>query len=128
MRLFNGPSVAIKPENVRQVISGARVVGTSQQTLNGREAASAVFDGPSARYVLEGLTGGESAVSLRPENVLLPPGTRVAMQGLQSRPELNGRAGKVVSSDGERYTVHVAPDEMVRVRLGAVVALHTSAL
>merc|ERR1719231_467784 len=37
-------SIAIKPSNVRQLISDARVVGTSKQELNGRVAASATYD------------------------------------------------------------------------------------
>merc|ERR1719434_121758 len=39
--------VAIKTRNVRQVISEARIEGTSQEALNGRIAASAVFDSDS---------------------------------------------------------------------------------
>ena len=65
----------------------------------------------SARYVLEGLS--ERPISIKPDHLVLPPGTRFTIRGLQSRPELNGRAAKVVSSDGvERYTVtyvHASP-------------------
>ena len=114
----------MRPANVRQVICEARVEFTSQPALNGRVAASAVFDSASGRYVVEGIS--DTPLSLKPENLLLPPDTRVTIAGVNSRPELNGQPGKVVSSDGkERYTIRVArTGEQVALRFGAVVALH----
>ena len=76
------------------------------------------------RYVVEGIT--DKAIAIKPENLVLPPGTRVTITGVSSRPALNGQAGKIVGSDGtERYTVQLAQSgEQVRVKFGAVVSLH----
>jgi len=117
----NGATVALRPANVRQVIAEARVAGTSQPELNGRVAAAATFDRASGRYRAEGLTKDGGLVGLKPEHVVLPPRTRVAVNGVSSRPALNGQVGAVVSSDAERYTVKL-PHETVRLRFGAVAA------
>ena len=119
--------VAVRPANVRQIISEVRVEGTSQPTLNGRVAASAVYDAGSARYILEGLS--EQPIAVKPENLVLPPGTRVNITGLQSRPELNGRPARIIGSDGvERYTVELVDRgggvEQLKVKFGSVVPLH----
>lgn len=125
VRLSSGSrqEIAIKPSNVRQVITEARIEGTSQVALNGRIAASAVFDSASGRYIVDGVA--EHSISIKPENLVLPPDTRVTISGVNSRAELNGRPGMVISGDGERYTVSLADGgEQIRVKLGAVVPLH----
>ena len=125
VRLMNGENeVAVRSRNVRQVVSEARVEGTSQENLNGRVAASAVYDSESGRYHVEGIY--ESPLAIKPEHLVLPPDTRVTVVGVNSRPELNGLAGTVLSSDGkERYTVQLAHSgEQLKLRFGAVVSLH----
>ena len=114
----------MRPANVRQIIAEARVEGTSNAEYNGRIAASASFDTPSGRYVVEGVA--ERPVAIKPENLILPPHTRVTITGVSSRPELNGKAATIMSSDGrERYTVQVGESgEQMRLKLGAVVGLH----
>lgn len=116
--------VAIKPANVRQLINEARVEGTSQEMLNGSTAATAVFDSESKRYIVEGVA--QNPIAIKPDNLVLPPSTRVSIAGVSSRPELNGKAGKIVGAGaGDRYTVQLANSgEQVRLRYGAVVALH----
>jgi len=105
-------------------VSEARVDFTSQDNLNGRIAASAVFESASGRWVVEGVS--ERPIAIKPENLVLPPGTRVTITGLSARADLNGQAATVVSSDGaERYTVELAASgEQLKVRFGAVVGLH----
>ena len=85
-------------------------------------AASAVYDTASGRYVLEGIS--ERPIAIKPENLVLPTGTRVTVAAVQSRPELNGQAGRVLSSDGvERYTVEMGSGEQLKLRFGAVLPL-----
>ena len=116
--------VAIKPRNVMQVVSEARIEGTSQANLNGKVAASAVFDVASQRYVIEGIS--EKPIAIRPDNLILPTSTQVVIKGLQSRPDLNGQAGVIVGSDGkERYTVDVGGrGEQMKLKLSSVLPLH----
>ncbi|KAL1526793.1 hypothetical protein AB1Y20_015489 [Prymnesium parvum] len=116
----NGTSSSIKPENLNQVVAGATVVGTSQLELNGRQAAQAVFDRSKGRYLLEGLTAGNGVISLKPTNVRLPVETRVMIQGLQSRPDLNGAVGKIEEASHDRYTIGLRDGTQVKVKFGCV--------
>merc|ERR1719446_279376 len=126
-----GNSLSVRPSNVRQIVSEARVVGTSQPRLNGRIAAAATFDPGSKRYRVEGLTENGLSLALKPENVLLPPRCRVKVCNVQSRPEINGRSGSIVEVQGERYVVELPSSELssdglaserISLRLGAVAA------
>jgi len=118
-----GHSLAVKPKNVQQIVSDAKVVGTSQEQLNGRVAPSAIYDAASKRYRVEGLTSDGKTLALKPENVLLPARTQVTIEGVQSRPALNGKRGRIVNVDtaANRYVVATG-DEQLRLRIGTVVA------
>ena len=117
-------SIAVRPDNLRQIITSARVVGLrSQPHLNGRVAASATYDPRSKRYCAEGLSENGSTLSLKPENLMLPQSTRVLIDGVQSRPSLNGRRGQIVGVDDERYVVELPGEEPVKLRYGAVIAM-----
>lgn len=116
-------TVAIKPSNVVQIVSDATVVGTSQARYNGRVAAAATYDAASKRYRVEGLTPDGKTLALKPENVRLPERTQVTIDGVQSRPALNGKRGRIVDVDSAagRYTV-ATHDEHVKLRFGTVIA------
>ena len=120
--LADGVSIAVRPQNLRQVISEATIVGTSQRDLNGKTAAAATYDHASKRYRCEGLKHDGSVLSLRPENVILPQECRVKIDGVSSRKELNGRIGKVSGVENERYIVQLSNNEAVRLKFGAVAA------
>lgn len=112
----------VRPQNVRQVLTDARVVGVKNEgSLNGRVASAASYDASSKRYKCEGLKGDRTVVALKPENVVLPKRCRVVVDGVQSRPALNGKVGAVVDADTERYVIQL-PDERLRLRFGSVVA------
>ena len=98
-------------------------MGTSQPQLNGRVAPAATYDKGSKRYRVEGLSENGSTLALKPENVQLPHKTRVTIDGVVSRKELNGRAGRIVDVENDRYVVELPEtNEMMRLRFGAVAA------
>jgi len=119
----NGKSIAVKREHVVQVVTSARVVGTSQVALNDKMISAATYDKASKRYKCEGLRPDGTVLALKPENVLLPQDCRVTIECVKSRPALNGRIGNIVGIENEsqRYVVQMA-DEAVRLRFGAVAA------
>merc|ERR1719502_397600 len=120
--LGEGGTLSVKPANVRQVVSEARVVGTSQPQLNGKVAAAATYDTQSKRYRVEGLAGNGGVVALKPENVVLPHKTRVTIDGVVSRPTLNGRSGRIIDVTNDRYVVEVPGEDPLKLRFGAVAA------
>lgn len=122
--LQEGGTLAARPDNVRQVVTEAVVTGTSQDALNGKAAAAATFDRASKRYRCEGLRADGSVVSLKPEHLALPKDTRVRIEGVSSRPELNGAVGTVAAVDlaAGRYNVQLPSVAPVSLRFGAVAA------
>ncbi|KOO21578.1 hypothetical protein Ctob_001649 [Chrysochromulina tobinii] len=123
--------VAVKPLNVRQLISGAILDASARSKfgLEGSVSGTAVYDSIGAVYTVTDLqppTGDYKSLKVKPENLILPAGTRVNASGLNSRPELNGKPGKIVSSEGsERYVVEMAGSfEQLKLKFGNVVALH----
>jgi len=122
--LEGGSALAVQAANITPVISRPRVVGTSRPHLNGRVAAAATYDRQSKRYRVEGLTESGNVIALKPDNVVLPEGTSVVLDGVVARPSLNGKRGRIVGVDGERerYLVQMAADEQLRLRFGAVAA------
>ena len=116
-----GGTLAVRPHNVRQVLTEARIIGTSKQELNGRVASSAVYESATKRYRCEGLKPDGTVLSVKAENVVLPVESRVTIEGVQSRPELNGKVGRIDAVESERYVVNVGK-EVVRLRFGAVAA------
>jgi len=117
-----GASLSVRPLNVRQIISEARVTGTSQPLLNGRVAPFAIFDETSKRYVVEGVTESGKAIAIKPDNLVLPAHTTIKIEGLTSRPQLNGRCGQIVDVEPDRYVVRLQGDTHLRLRFGAVAA------
>jgi len=121
--LADSSIISVKGANILQVVSAAKVIGTSQAALNGKVAASATYDASSKRYRVEGLTADGKTLAVKPENLVLPERTVVTIDGVQSRPALNGKRGRIVDIDtaAERYTV-ATTDEQIRLRFGTVVA------
>jgi len=120
--LQDGSNLAVRRTNLRQVVSEARVVGTTQPSMNGRVAASATFDPVSKRYRVEGLTSNGNIIALKPENIVLPQKTRVTIDGVVSRPSLNGQTGSIIDVNSDRYVVQLPHNEQLSLRFGAVAA------
>mmetsp|Transcript_51257 Transcript_51257/g.133104 ORF Transcript_51257/g.133104 Transcript_51257/m.133104 type:complete len:373 (-) Transcript_51257:209-1327(-) len=124
-----GNEVAIKPLNVRQVITGARIDRATSEHygFSGSISGSAVYDTLNACYMVTNLPSSDIiGVKVKPENLILPEDTRVTAVGLLGRPELNGKAGRIVGADGgERYVVEMAvTGEQMKLKYSNVVALH----
>jgi curved DNA-binding protein CbpA len=115
--------VSVRPKNVRQVLNGiARVFGTSQEAINGKVPTVATFDVTTRRYQCTGLKDDGSVLSIKPENLILPKECTVTIDGVQSKPALNGRIGRIRDIENERYVVQLDESEAVRLRFGCVTA------
>ena len=117
-------SIAVRLDNLRQVISSAKVVGCqTQPQLNGRVPAAVTYDRQSQRYRAEGLSENGATLALKPENLVLPAATQVTIDGVVSRPALNGKRGLIVDVEEERYVVQTGDGEKLRLKFGTVVAV-----
>mmetsp|Transcript_50214 Transcript_50214/g.162711 ORF Transcript_50214/g.162711 Transcript_50214/m.162711 type:complete len:176 (+) Transcript_50214:1-528(+) len=106
VQLDDGEVLRIRPENLLQSCSAELTGMERKPELNGREGRVTGWDASGGRYHVS-LDG--QVVSLKPDNLILPPGARATVIGLVSQPRWNGSTCKVVSFDRERrrYTVQM---------------------
>merc|ERR1719152_804540 len=118
-----GSPIAIKPANVVQLVTAARVVGTSKAELNDKAISTATYCKSTKRYKCQGLRPDGSVLALKPENVVLPESSRVTIENVKSRPELNGKVGMITGIENGRSRYLVELDgEALSLGFGAVAA------
>ena len=82
----------------------------------------ATFDVETRRYQCKGLREDGSVLSIKPENVRLPKDVTVKIEGVKTKPALNGRVGLIKDVEPERYVVQLNETEAVRLRFDCVAA------
>jgi curved DNA-binding protein CbpA len=106
----------LRPQNITQ-LSSVEVAGlASKPEINGARGEIVNFDQASRRYLV--LTDiPEVALSLRPANCILSPGTCILIDGL-SNPECNGQMAHIVSIDrnAARYTVECDNGKRIKIK------------
>jgi len=114
--LEDGEALSIKGDNLLQALSCEVTGMQSKPELNRQRGVVRDFDAAKGRYVL---ALGAQAVSLKPENLILPKGARAKVVGLVSQPQWNGKVGKVLEFDREkrRYVVQMTADQQLSLKL-----------
>ena len=108
----------VKPSNLLQHVH-VRLHGIeSQPTFNGKRGTIVAWSDHKERYNIH-VMDLRKIVSLKPANVILENGTVGMINGLQSKPELNGRYGTIknFNEDSGRYDVQLSPDQILRLKL-----------
>eukprot|EP00747_Dinoflagellata_sp_TGD_P191926 gnl/TRDRNA2_/TRDRNA2_56006_c1_seq1.p1 gnl/TRDRNA2_/TRDRNA2_56006_c1~~gnl/TRDRNA2_/TRDRNA2_56006_c1_seq1.p1 ORF type:complete len:570 (+),score=92.42 gnl/TRDRNA2_/TRDRNA2_56006_c1_seq1:1-1710(+) len=114
-----GETASLNASNCQHVVFNVRIKGlVVQPELNGvGDALVFEFEQLSGSFKVQ-VTSQKMVLSLPPENIELPSGTSVEIMGVQSRPELNGRRGKIVAFDADvgRYSVQMSAGEIKQLR------------
>jgi len=116
VQLDDGETLALKPDNILQLVRGVRVTGLDKAPeLNGKSGTIFQRNEAKERYYVR--CGGRN-IALKSDNIILPRGTRVCMTGLVKAAHLNGRWGEVLGHDeaSGRYDVAIAQGEQLRVK------------
>lgn len=110
--------IRVKPSNLLQHIHVKLQGIGSKPELNGTQGTVIAWNEHKQRY---SIYASEKAkvVALKPNNVILEPGTVGMIVGLQSKPELNGKYGTVKSwiRDSNRYDVQLSANQIIRVKV-----------
>jgi curved DNA-binding protein CbpA len=110
--------IKVKPTNLLQHVH-VKVHGVeSQPDLNGLKGTIIAWNDQKQRYSVY-VMDRSRVVGLKPTNVILEPGTVGMIMGLISKPELNGRYGRINSwfKDQNRYEVQLSKDQIIRVKV-----------
>mmetsp|Transcript_19463 Transcript_19463/g.47007 ORF Transcript_19463/g.47007 Transcript_19463/m.47007 type:complete len:379 (-) Transcript_19463:60-1196(-) len=111
-------TMSVKPSNLLQH-SHLHLHGLeSRPELNGKRGTIIAWDPTKERYNVY-VIQTSTAMSLKPSNVVLENGTVGQIQGLQSKPELNGKWGTIkdFNSATGRYDVQTSADSILRLKL-----------
>ena len=90
--------LAIKPQNLLQVIKVKISKLQSQTQLNGKEGTILSYSVERNRYIVrvQYFLAEAREVSLQPKNIRIPIGTCVRLEGLETASQWNGKYGTIV--------------------------------
>jgi hypothetical protein len=111
-------TMSVKPSNLLQHVHLHLHGLESRPELNGLRGTIIAWDPNKERYNVYVMQTSK-AMSLKPSNVVLENGTVGQIQGLQSKPELNGKWGTIkdFNSSTGRYDVQTSADSILRLKL-----------
>merc|ERR1719486_860230 len=121
-------TLSLKRANVQQLVPRARVRGVeSKPELNGATGTVVAHDAAKGRYTVLVKPSGAArtqAVSLQPQNVVLPAGVCVRIEGLVKGEQYNGEHGTIASFDeeSERYVVRLVGEKQLKLKTENVIA------
>jgi len=108
----------VKPSNLLQHVHCTIHGIESQPQLNGKKGTILAWNDQKQRYNVYVMDTGR-VTSLKPNNVVLEPGTVGMIVGLNAKPELNGKYGTIKNwvQDSNRYDVQLSHSQIIRVRV-----------
>jgi len=111
-------TMSVKPNNLLQHVHVRIHDIQNQPDLNGKTGTIIAWNESKQRYNIYVIVL-QKVVSLRPNNVVLDPGTVAKITGLNSRPELNGKWGTVKEwiRETNKYDIQMSPQHVIRVKV-----------
>ena len=109
--------------NTRVRVDGLK----ARPELNGATGTVVAHDAAKGRYTVLVKPSGAArtqAVSLQPQNVVLPAGVCVRIEGLVKGEQYNGEHGTIASFDeeSERYVVRLVGEKQLKLKTENVIA------
>lgn len=110
-------TMSVKPENLLQHVHVTVHDIQSQPELNGKTGTVITWCPTKERYNIY-VASLKKFVSIRPGNVVLETGVAARVNGLESRPELNGKWGTIKDwvKDSNKYDVQLSGSQIIRLK------------
>ena len=107
----------MKPENILQHVHVTIHDIQSQPELNGKKGTVITWCPKKGRYNIY-VASLKKVVSLKPGNVVLETGVVARVNGLSSKPELNGKWGTIKDwiRESNKYDVQLSGNQIIRVK------------
>jgi hypothetical protein len=111
-------TLSVRPENLLQHVHVTLHDIQSQPELNGKTGTVITWCPTKERYNIY-VASLKKVFSLRPGNVVMENGIVARVNGLESRPELNGQWGTIKEwiKDSNKYDVQLSPSQIIRVKV-----------
>lgn len=110
-------ALSVKPENILQHVHVTIHDIQSQPELNGKKGTVITWCPKKGRYNIY-VASLKKVVSLKPGNVVLETGVVARVNGLSSKPELNGKWGTIKDwiRESNKYDVQLSGNQIIRVK------------
>lgn len=110
-------TMSVKATNLLQHVKVTLHDIESKPELNGKEGTILAWSSTKERYNIH-LSNPRTFLSLRPANIKLQNGTVAQIQGLKSKPELNGKFGTIKEwiPSSNKYDVQLSASQIIRVK------------
>ena len=111
-------TMSVRPENLLQHVHVTLHDIQSQPELNGKTGTVITWCVTKERYNIY-VASLKKVFSLKPGNVVLKNGIVARVNGLESRPELNGQWGTIKDwiKESNKYDVQISPSQIIRVKV-----------
>ena len=111
-------TLSVKPENLLQHVHVKIHDIQSQPELNNQTGTIITWCPNKGRYNIY-IATLTKVVSLKPGNVILENGTVARVDGLTSKPEMNGKWGTIKGwvRESNKYDVQLSPSQIIRVKV-----------
>jgi hypothetical protein len=108
----------VKAANLLQHVHITLAEIEKEPSLNGQAATIIAWDERKQRYSVYVMDAGR-ILSLKPNNIILQNGTVAKIEGLNAKPELNGRYGTIKAwvRESHRYEVQLSAQQVVRIKV-----------
>ncbi len=112
----NSKLVALKPENVKEILTFKVVKLESQKNLNGQMGQIIGLDHTNNRYRV---IVNNNMISLKQDNIIISDNHCVRLQGIISQPDLNNKVVKIKSYDTNlnKYVVQISESKLIKVKI-----------
>ena len=110
-------ALSVKPENILQHVHVTIHDIQSQPELNGKTGTVITWCPKKERYNIY-VASLKKVVGLKPGNIVLEAGVVARLNGLSSKPELNGKWGTIKDwiRDSNKYDVQLSSNQIIRVK------------
>lgn len=111
-------TMSIKPRNILQHVQVRLHDIQNQPLLNGKTGTILAWNARKERYNIY-VTVLKKVFSLKPGNIVLNAGTVAQLDGITSKPELNGKWGTIKEwiRDTNKYDVQLSKDKVIRIKV-----------
>jgi curved DNA-binding protein CbpA len=115
VKLSDEMTISLKPNNVVPLVSKIKISNIASDTLlNGKTGDIISWDEDTGRFTVKLFIG--RTISVKPENIIWPKETLVHIDKLNKSPEYNGKSGRVLKFDGNKYMVNLGREKVLKVK------------
>ena len=115
VRLSDGKIISLKYSNIIEMVPKVKISNlTSKIEYNNKTGDIIDWDNVTKRFKVRLFSG--PILSIKSENIILPKETLIYIKNLTSKVHYNGKLGKIISFNGERYKININTNDILSLK------------